>query len=1158
MSTLSQPRFRFLGTISLLALVASCQATTAGRSAATHQTAGQPAYDPQKAFMTLDEIAPLPTAPEATGKAEETSQRARRQIDTAQELLAEQRYSEAIQRLERAVRYSPNSLAAHQLMAAACLESGHLARAMEHTVTALQIAPTTADIYLLLARVHLANKDWSKVLRTVRTMQACPDFTPGSETARMGQYCLGQALAAEGYLSAAIAAYNAFLNTSAVEQDSAALRERRIAALIASSHLHERLGQPLEAAADLEQVAADSPGGDWERIAELYRQGGKYDSAAAAALRFIETKPDGTGLALLVEIRTSAKQSDVLLADLQKLAARYPHHAGVIRELAELYVRRQEIDNGIRVLNTFVDEHSDSVEARVTLAELLVRVAQWSDAVAQMVAACQCSTDPQPLVDRWIASVRAAGQVEAALTTLAGRVPTDPHEAYIVGSLAMAAGHIDAAADALARAAAGPAPPKAVLVALGELQLGQLAWRAAADSGRKLIALDGDDDDGYRILGLALTGLDDHKDAEEALQAAIQRNRTDTASMAALAELYALTGRPLKQRQQLQMILEVEHDNARALEGLILLAAGRARGENVTRYVDKLQSLDDPVPYLRIMALLEARRTSELGSYGAALLKILEDHPDSLETCLDLVQYYLVVEDDDNAERYARRVLALEPNHLSALQLLAGVELRRLKFDDALAIYEQLLRIHPRRYAWRRAQVMIMIDDQRFTEVIDRITTLLEDPDLPQEGRAGYQYDLLMCLALEGRLDEARSRLTTWLELTPDDRVSRERYVAVERLSGTPERALPRAEEWFRSASKSQRDDQRRMLVQAYLNAESYADAEAVIRESLASDPDSPAMVGLLIATLEASGNTDGALELAEAALVDESEDLFVRVLEANRIRMLLAAERYDDAIRIVRRQLNSGRGESDDLRSDLGRILLLANRCDEVKRELQTWEDLVMRRARRRDNSASEPSQMDDQDRYALADIQNLLSLCYQRDGQLSQAVQAQEQRWVLMPEDPGSRNDLGYQLAVLGRDIDKAEALVRHAVSTSPREAAFLDSLGWVLYRRGHFEEAGKWLRRAAHAPNPSWRQWLLDDAPQRGADDPVIRDHLGDLSWRLGQSDEAIEHWTAAYELASAQDDAIGLEVRNLVETTPAKIDAAKSGGNPNVAEVLTTLE
>jgi len=68
---------------------------------------------------------------------------------------------------------------------------------------------------------------------------------------------------------------------------------------------------------------------------------------------------------------------------------------------------------------------------------------------------------------------------------------------------------------------------------------------------------------------------------------------------------------------------------------------------------------------------------------------------------------------------------------------------------------------------------------------------------------------------------------------------------------------------------------------------------------------------------------------------------------------------------------------------------------------------------------------------------------------------------------------------------------------VAAEPDNASFLDSLGWVLYKRGKFAEARPHLEKAA----------------ADGAADPVVLDHLGDLLYRLGDRDAAAKQWQHA---------------------------------------------
>ncbi len=58
--------------------------------------------------------------------------------------------------------------------------------------------------------------------------------------------------------------------------------------------------------------------------------------------------------------------------------------------------------------------------------------------------------------------------------------------------------------------------------------------------------------------------------------------------------------------------------------------------------------------------------------------------------------------------------------------------------------------------------------------------------------------------------------------------------------------------------------------------------------------------------------------------------------------------------------------------------------------------------------------------------------------------------------PNDADALNYLGYELAQRGVKLKEAEALIKKAISLSPENGAYKDSLGWVYYREGFFHRA------------------------------------------------------------------------------------------------------
>ena len=92
-------------------------------------------------------------------------------------------------------------------------------------------------------------------------------------------------------------------------------------------------------------------------------------------------------------------------------------------------------------------------------------------------------------------------------------------------------------------------------------------------------------------------------------------------------------------------------------------------------------------------------------------------------------------------------------------------------------------------------------------------------------------------------------------------------------------------------------------------------------------------------------------------------------------------------------------------------------------------------------------------------------------------------------------SLNYLAYMWAEQGENLVVAEDYVRRALEQEPQNPAYLDSLGWVLYQQGRYEEALSSLEEAVgHSLQP----------------DPTIVEHLGEVLVKLGRPEEAVTSW------------------------------------------------
>lgn len=107
--------------------------------------------------------------------------------------------------------------------------------------------------------------------------------------------------------------------------------------------------------------------------------------------------------------------------------------------------------------------------------------------------------------------------------------------------------------------------------------------------------------------------------------------------------------------------------------------------------------------------------------------------------------------------------------------------------------------------------------------------------------------------------------------------------------------------------------------------------------------------------------------------------------------------------------------------------------------------------------------------------------------------------------PDDPSVNNDLGYLWADAGKNLQRAEKMIRKAIAAEPENPAYLDSMGWVLYRLGKFDEAVTFLEKAVSLPSGS---------------DSTIWEHLGDCYQSLEKPEKAADAWRRALDDAKKQ--------------------------------------
>jgi tetratricopeptide (TPR) repeat protein len=127
-----------------------------------------------------------------------------------------------------------------------------------------------------------------------------------------------------------------------------------------------------------------------------------------------------------------------------------------------------------------------------------------------------------------------------------------------------------------------------------------------------------------------------------------------------------------------------------------------------------------------------------------------------------------------------------------------------------------------------------------------------------------------------------------------------------------------------------------------------------------------------------------------------------------------------------------------------------------------------------------------------------------YDRIGKKDKVIEIMKKVVEIDPNHSQGLNYLAFTWVELNENLEEAEKLSRRAVDLDPQDGYILDTLGWVLYKKGDKTESMKMLE-AAHKFQPSVG---------------IIAEHLGDVYRDLAMSDKAKKMYEKAKALENDQ--------------------------------------
>jgi tetratricopeptide (TPR) repeat protein len=473
-----------------------------------------------------------------------------------------------------------------------------------------------------------------------------------------------------------------------------------------------------------------------------------------------------------------------------------------------------------------------------------------------------------------------------------------------------------------------------------------------------------------------------------------------------------------------------------------------------------------------------------------------------------LAEAYFSAGDLSRCETVVDELLSANENERDALLLKAKVAYLRSRKEEAITYLEKIGAEGEPSFEVQRILASVYLELGMNEKALAAFEEALGmDPNHPL-----MQYRLGTLLRAAGRLGEAEQAFRTAMRLTP----------------GFADAALELA------AMARKRGE--------------YAEAESILVDALDADPANYEVVDTLTAMYIGSGELDKAIRLLESRkeqspLPDEELILLGR--------LYYEAKDYDESLAVFEEILQSGTPTAD-LERVLGEISAKAGKtekalqyCREAIRlgpddyrnylalfiassvtftpneaeriELSPDESLRMlaeaaRLVTKSDGEAlyiigvsyqsvdslvtareylGRAAEIRPDDERVLLNLANVLEKMELYEEAVRYVASLHEKQ----PDDPTTCNFYGYLLALMGKELDKAEKLVRKAIDAEPDNGYYIDSLGWVFFMRGEYDRAVAELERAAK---------IVEN-------DPTILEHLGDAYEANGRYREAV----TAYE-------------------------------------------
>ena len=513
---------------------------------------------------------------------------------------------------------------------------------------------------------------------------------------------------------------------------------------------------------------------------------------------------------------------------------------------------------------------------------------------------------------------------------------------------------------------------------------------------------------------------------------------------------------------------------------------------------------------------LEAMTEREKGNASAAfelLRHCLEINPEASEAYYYLAHYYLGMKQNGKALEAFRKASELEPDNVSYLETLAQMYLQSQDLKAATETFEKLSKAEPEREDVLGMLVQLYSEDEKqYSKAID-ILNRLEEIDGMNERISYAKADLYW------KMDNGKAAIAEMKKLAdqyPYDLNYRNAYADMLLANDQDKKAF----DIYRGILKEEPGNSKVLMsLRTYFLAKGNTAAadSTTIKILTESNANTDEKIYILRQEVMESENNGGdsikVLSLFERTISAKDSDPGIGLLMAS--YMQLKNMPKEDINRVLEGVLNKAPDNASARlqliadaweKKDLDRVVNLCAAARQYNPDEMAFYYYQGVALAQQDKNAEAIEAFrngigvikEDSSPDIVSDLYAILGDLLHQDGYKQEAFAAYDSCLQWKPENYSCLNNYAYFLCEDGGDLEKAEKMSYKAIKAEAKNATFLDTYAWILFKQERFAEAKIYIEQTLQCDSDS---------------SAVIIEHAGDIYAKCDNIDKAVELWKEA---------------------------------------------